>query len=91
LIHTVRWQSWNAERALGRGVFSQNLCTPDCATGNFVHYRVSIRLFRPRVCVNGKTEFTRMTWRPLGTPPASAMAATVTVKRFPFAIGPSCP
>jgi len=90
-IDIVRWSSWSGKVALANGIFLQNLCTPGCASGPFARYRVSVRLFRPRVCANGKNEFTQMTWRPTGTPPKAAMASTVTVKRFPFATGPSCP
>ena len=46
----VRWSSWTAAAARGSGVWWQNLCTPDCASGHFRRVEVAIRLWRPRTC-----------------------------------------
>lgn len=88
----IRWSSRTGTQALGRGTLSQNLCVPYCAVGKRVNFRVSVRLFRPRVCFNGRTEFTRMARRLLGKPRPPVVATTETLA-VPFepGLGAGCP
>lgn len=51
----IRWLSWTARSAFGRGFAWINDCRPDCAGGRFSKHRATVRATRPR---NGL--FTRM-------------------------------
>ena len=67
--------------AHGSAVWAQNLCTPDCAAGNFEKDPAGVRLFRPRLCKPlGIFLFTRLTVTYTSTRPSGA-AKSVT---FPF-------
>jgi hypothetical protein len=60
-----RWSSWTRDDAQANGTEFINSCTPSCAAGHFLKYRVFVRLWRPRICSNRKLEFTRLTARRL--------------------------
>jgi hypothetical protein len=47
-LDRMRWSSWRARTARGRGRLAYNTCEPTCADGNYEHKRVRVRLFRPR-------------------------------------------
>jgi hypothetical protein len=44
----ITWSSWTATSAHGTGTYSQNDCTPDCASGTFHSYPTSIVLSDPQ-------------------------------------------
>lgn len=43
-LQDLTWTSWGATSATGTGTLWLNLCTPDCATGQFGHYPASVTL-----------------------------------------------
>jgi hypothetical protein len=80
----IRWTDWTRRTAHGTAVWWRNLCTPDCATGNFEHDQVRVTLSRPRVCRRpAAVLFTRMTLR--------SRNERVTVVKVPYAGGTRCP
>jgi hypothetical protein len=62
-----RWSSWTSAGARGSATEFVNLCEPSCAAGHFLTHRVSLRLWRPRLCSNHRLEFTRLTARRFST------------------------
>jgi hypothetical protein len=40
----MKWSTWSAASATGRGILRQNNCTPNCAGGKFVNYRATVTL-----------------------------------------------
>lgn len=76
-FNVIRWSLWTATNAAGEGLAYVNRCTPDCAAGKFITYRIAVRLSHPRRCSNGRVEFTRLDWRPIGgRPPKLARSGT---------------
>ena len=43
-VEKIRWSSWSKEGATGIGVFSENLCEPNCAEGRRLAATVNLRL-----------------------------------------------
>jgi hypothetical protein len=58
-ITKIRWSSYGAKQAAGRGVASVNDCDPDCASGTSTNYRARIKLTRVRQC-GDVPQFTRL-------------------------------
>jgi hypothetical protein len=77
-----RWSSWTSKAAAGSGVAYINRCTPACAAGNFITYRVTLRLFRPRRCSNGRVEFTRLVYRSI--PPKNIALFSLGTAKSPW-------
>ena len=44
----LRWSNWGPTRAFGRGVEWTNNCTPNCASGKFLHRHVRVVFWRIR-------------------------------------------
>jgi hypothetical protein len=88
-IARINWASWTATAASGAGVGHQNDCTPDCARGRFHLYRVSLRLYRPQRCPNGRIEFTRFRWSFVGAKPSNV--SRTGTEKSPFYISARCP
>ncbi|WP_122619165.1 hypothetical protein [Streptomyces sp. Tu 4128] len=72
---SMHWYRWDAEAAAGRGSNAVNDCVPDCATGAFRSYPVTVRLDRPTASAGdpGERHFSRITLtytdgRPDGSP-----------------------
>lgn len=59
----LRWHGWNTRVARGRGLANENDCNPFCAAGHFHAYPISVRLSRPRLCDDGRWDYTRIAWR----------------------------
>jgi hypothetical protein len=55
----VQWSSWGATRATGAGTLSQNSCTPNCASGHFINYAVTISLGKVITSSKYGKEFSR--------------------------------
>jgi hypothetical protein len=58
-IAKIRWSSYGAKQATGRGVASVNDCDPNCAAGTSSNYRARIKLTRVRQC-GDVPQFTRL-------------------------------
>lgn len=50
----LKWKSWAATKATGGGIDEINDCTPDCVSGHFHAYPVSVTLSKPISC-NGRS------------------------------------
>ena len=47
IVTDIRWQTWSSKQALGTGIYSQNMCDPNCAEGTRVDAPVTIKLSEP--------------------------------------------
>jgi hypothetical protein len=80
----VRWSTWSRTVARGAGLWWQNLCTPDCADGQFIHPHVMVTLSRPRACRPGRAIlFTRLR--------LAVKGKRAVVARIPYAGSARCP
>ena len=43
-VEKIKWSTWSKEGATGIGIFSENLCEPNCAEGQRVEAEVNLRL-----------------------------------------------
>ena len=43
-LQEITWASWTEKGAEGTGTFTENLCVPSCADGEFVEAKVNIKL-----------------------------------------------
>ena len=43
-VEKIQWSTWGKEGATGRGIYSENLCEPNCAEGKRVTAPVNITL-----------------------------------------------
>jgi hypothetical protein len=43
-IEKIRWTTWSPEGATGIGIYSENLCEPNCAEGNRVNAPANLKL-----------------------------------------------
>ena len=43
-VGEIKWQSWGVKEAIGTGVYAENNCQPDCASGKLIKTPVSISL-----------------------------------------------
>lgn len=62
-IDKITYSSWTSESAEGSGIFSQNNCDPDCASGKFISTPVKIMISKPKSDVNGKLIFSELVMR----------------------------
>ena len=44
LVQKIKWQSWSAKGAAGRGIWVENLCEPSCVEGKIVTAPVNVNL-----------------------------------------------
>lgn len=44
IVTDIKWQIWDAKEALGTGIYSQNMCDPNCAEGKRVEVPVILNL-----------------------------------------------
>jgi hypothetical protein len=67
----IAWTSWGMRQALGIGVGHQSDCVPDCASGHFHTYRVSVKLDHAMMnCGTQKlAQFTRASYIFIGEKP----------------------
>ncbi|MEU8980414.1 hypothetical protein ACFVXW_10390 [Streptomyces sp. NPDC058251] len=61
-LTALHWSSWGAASATGSGIDAVNDCQPDCATGKFRSFPVTVRLDRPEAWRKhpGMQRFTRL-------------------------------
>jgi hypothetical protein len=57
-VEKIEWESWNTVEASGRGVFYENDCNPDCASGQILRQDAVISLSRIQKDKCGKSVFT---------------------------------
>jgi len=43
-VEEIKWSTWSQEGAIGSGIFSENLCEPNCAEGSRVTAPVNLTL-----------------------------------------------
>ena len=43
-VEEIKWQSWGPKEAVGTGIYAENNCQPDCASGKFIKTPVAISL-----------------------------------------------
>jgi len=43
-VEEIKWQSWGPKEAVGTGIYAENNCQPDCASGQFIKTPVAISL-----------------------------------------------
>jgi hypothetical protein len=79
----LRWTKWSRDEARATGTATRNDCTPTCGFGHLTGRPVVVRLYRARVCSNGRREFTRFLLTFVGARPTSL--------RSPFYSGKGCP
>ncbi len=68
-LTNLKWSRWTASSAAASGQAYQNDCTPFCAAGHFHTYRVLVALFRVVTCPNGRSAYTRLSYRFVGARP----------------------
>ena len=44
IVTGITWQTWSSKQALGTGIYSQNMCDPNCAEGTRVDVPITIKL-----------------------------------------------
>jgi hypothetical protein len=67
-VTKIRWTSYGRSSASGRGRARIDTCDPDCVSGTFRTYQVSVRLSGVRQC-GDVPQFTRLVVVFRGTPP----------------------
>ena len=43
-VEEIKWQSWGVKEAIGTGVYAENNCQPDCASGKLIKTPVVLSL-----------------------------------------------
>ena len=43
-VEQIKWQSWGVKEAIGTGVYAENNCQPDCASGKLIKTPVVLSL-----------------------------------------------
>ena len=61
-IDHITWSSWGSRAAVGRGTAHLNDCKPNCVSGHFHAFPVTVRLSKVVQCVRGRKEFARIDW-----------------------------
>lgn len=59
-VEDIVWSSWNNMEASGIGIFYENNCSPDCASGRFIRQNAMIQLTGMQKDKFGKSVFTEL-------------------------------
>jgi hypothetical protein len=43
-VEEIKWQSWSPKEAVGTGIYAENNCQPDCASGKLIKTPVAISI-----------------------------------------------
>jgi hypothetical protein len=43
-VEQIKWQSWGTKEAIGTGIYAENNCQPDCASGELIKTPVVLSL-----------------------------------------------
>lgn len=49
-LHNLKWSSWGARNAMGKGTLTYNTCVPNCASGHNVSFSVKVTLSKVKSC-----------------------------------------
>ena len=79
----LKWSSWTATSASGKGTAKVNTCQPNCARGKFKSYKLNLSADKPKSCPKGKQEFSRLSYsyphsRPSGTKATGSVSRPCT-------------
>ena len=44
VVEEIKWQSWGTQEAIGTGIYAENNCQPDCASGKLIETPVVLSL-----------------------------------------------
>jgi hypothetical protein len=59
-VENIIWKSWNNIEASGEGIFYENNCSPDCASGRIIRQKAEIQLSNIQRDKSGKSVFTEI-------------------------------
>lgn len=59
-VDNIVWKSWNNIEASGEGIFYENNCSPDCASGRIIRQKAEIQLSNIQRDKSGKSVFTEI-------------------------------
>jgi len=59
-VEDIIWKSWNNIEASGEGIFYENNCSPDCASGRIIRQKAEIQLSNIQRDKSGKSVFTEI-------------------------------
>jgi hypothetical protein len=77
LARKLQWVGWSEPLATGVGELSVNTCTPYCAAGTFVSYKVALIARGSQRCGNALA-YDTVTFAVIGKPPANLGPETYT-------------
>jgi hypothetical protein len=63
-VTNIKWSTWNAATAKGRGIFYINSCTPNCAAGKIYKTNANV-LLSDLIATHGKNYLMKVTVTPL--------------------------
>jgi len=88
LLRRIDWKEWGPEGARGSGVYSENNCQPDCASGEFSNTLVEISL-NPSIRSNSLKYLENLVIKPLKgqTLPRNQFQIEVDLSEFSRLIG----
>lgn len=89
-IRRLRWSRWTRTGAAAVGQAHQDDCSPSCAAGHYHVYPVIVALSRPKLCSNGRPEFTRLTYQFVAKKPPHLSAGPLAVSAPLGVYGPRC-
>jgi hypothetical protein len=76
VIKGLRWSSFGARSAQGKGTFVTNTCEPNCAAGKDVSYPVAVKATSPRTCKKGVRVYNKLTVTFTGRKPSNSASLT---------------
>ena len=85
-LSKLTWSKWTATGASGKGTNEFNACNPDCASGHFTAYPVTIALSKPTSCHKQKHRvFNDLKLTYTGTHPKGVKRTSTISLGCPFA------
>jgi hypothetical protein len=67
-IDNIKWLTWNAEGATGKGIYQINDCQPSCEVGKYLFAEIEIILSKGKV-IDGKRALTFITIKSANSEP----------------------
>jgi hypothetical protein len=59
-VNGIKWSNWSKKSATGVGIYSVNMCNPNCAAGTVISHKVTVKLSQPQV-THGKLYLMKVT------------------------------